>query len=66
MAISRIKTDVEYVKEAASKLGMALDEGEYNVACVDMADALLATRPHDWWQMIFQKLPASSKPPGQG
>jgi len=49
--ISRIKTDKEFVQEAALKLAFATSD-ELDQACKDMVEALQYTQSIEWWKQF--------------
>ena len=53
--ISRIKTDRELVNEGALALIFAVDEAEYEKACVEMVEILQYARSKDWWAQFEQE-----------
>lgn len=56
--ITRIKTDLEVIQEAARKLAIATED-EMDEACVDMVEALQYARSIQWWaQFEREKVPA--------
>jgi hypothetical protein len=71
MAISRIKTDEELVKDASYALSLASAD-EYEQACADMVEALIETKSVEWWNDLFPRIRATidnalaRRNPGEG
>ena len=59
MALSRIKTDQEFIQEAARKLAIACSGEEFEQACADMVEALQYARSIEWWAQ-FERAPSSA------